>query len=63
LPFDRLVEEDTTNRQEVARLVTRATEHGIFGVRDARRQSRRFRAGNDRPALTPAIVDARAAAN
>jgi uncharacterized protein YecE (DUF72 family) len=29
LPFDRLVEEDVTNRDEIARLVARASEHGV----------------------------------
>jgi uncharacterized protein YecE (DUF72 family) len=29
LPFDRLVDEDVSNREEVARLVARAAEHGV----------------------------------
>ncbi len=29
LPFDRLVDEDVTNREEIARLVARAAEHGV----------------------------------
>jgi uncharacterized protein YecE (DUF72 family) len=28
-PFSRIVDEDLTNREEVARLVARATEHGV----------------------------------
>lgn len=59
VPFDRLVDDDTTNRGEIARLVARAAEHGVpaFVLLDNKAEGS---APETAVRLARAIVDARA---
>jgi uncharacterized protein YecE (DUF72 family) len=61
VPFDRLVDEDATNRHEIARLVARAAEHGVpaFVMLDNKAEGS---APETAVRLARAIADARAAA-